>query len=153
MLTACVRPQGGRGGPPHVDACGKRGSKTRLFWDVINGWPPRTRKITVQNVWLHIFQSVKRRLEVLNEPNLQLPFAPKNAYRQCYSVLLLQGQRWKVRRVFIIWAMLLEQLESSHLKLRSLYLNRQGQKPITIAIIYIVPQCGHAAKRAHRYIW
>src|SRR6218665_2289242 len=34
MSTVCVRPQGGRGGPAHVDAEG-RGSKTDFFVDVI----------------------------------------------------------------------------------------------------------------------
>ena len=34
MSTVCVRPQGGRGGPAHVDAEG-RGSNTDFFVDVI----------------------------------------------------------------------------------------------------------------------
>jgi len=40
MSTGCGRSQGG-GDLVHVDACGAvgRGSKTRFFVDVINGWP------------------------------------------------------------------------------------------------------------------
>jgi len=36
MSTACGRPQGG-GGPAHMDRGG--GPKTRIYVDVINGWP------------------------------------------------------------------------------------------------------------------
>ena len=41
MSTVCGRPQGGEGGPAHVDACGQGegGQKRDFFVDVINGWP------------------------------------------------------------------------------------------------------------------
>jgi len=36
MSTACGRPQR-RGGPAHVDACGRGGVKNLILLDVING--------------------------------------------------------------------------------------------------------------------